>query len=282
MPTMPARPPAKHPRTRKLPLEVQGSMWFEMGGQSFGGPDRMALLQAVQDTGSITQAAAAVGLSYKTAWTVIDAMNALAGTPLVVRAAGGAGGGGTRLTDHGRRLLERYGQLDAAHQHYLRLLSANNADLTQDFSLLKVLNMKTSARNQWVGTISAIRAGAVNDEVEVLLQGGARLTVIVTRESTDALELRVQKTVIALVKSSAVLLATDLEGAKVSARNRLDGTVRRVQPGSVNAEVTVRTADGLDVVAIVTSGSVQSLALEPGRPVTVLVKASDVILATIS
>ena len=59
------------------------------------------------------------------------------------------------------------------------------------------------------------------------------------------------------------------------------GTVRSVRPGAVNAEVTVESAGGLPVVAIVTQGSVEALGLQPGQPVTVLVKASDVILATI-
>jgi molybdate transport system regulatory protein len=50
----------------------------------------------------------------------------------------------------------------------------------------------------------------------------------------------------------------------------------------VNAEVTVGTPTGLEVVAVVTQGSVQALQLAPGQPVTALVKASDVILATVS
>lgn len=256
-------------------------LWFERAGQRVAGLDGMALLQAVHDTGSITRAAQAVGLSYKGAWTAIDAMNERAGAPLVVRAAGGAGGGGTRLTDHGQRLLDRYRQLDAAHQRFVQRLSAHSADLSQEFSLLNVLNVKTSARNQWVGTITAIRAGAVNDEVVLRLQGGAPLTLTLTRESTDSLDLRVQQTVIALVKASAVLLATDLQGARISASNRLDGSVRSVQSGAVNTEVLVRTDSGLDVVAIVASASIEPLRLEPGRPVTVLVKASDIMLAAI-
>jgi molybdate transport system regulatory protein len=139
--------------------------------------------------------------------------------------------------------------------------------------------VKTSARNQWVGTVSAIRAGAVNDEVEILLPGPTRLVAIVTRDSTDALGLRLQQPVIAMVKASAVLLATGLADARVSTRNRLEGTVLAVRPGAVNAEVTVEAAGGLQVVAIVTQASVDALGLEPGSAVTALVMASDVILA---
>ena len=155
-------------------------------------------------------------------------------------------------------------------------------DLAEEFSLLKVLNVKTSARNQWVGTVSAIRAGAVNDEVEVLLPGGTRLSAIVTRASTETLGLRLKQTVIALVKSSSVLLATDLQGAKLSARNRIDGVVTSVTPGAVNAEVNIEGENGVHIVAIVTQPSIEALSLQPGAAVTALVKASDIVLATAS
>jgi molybdate transport system regulatory protein len=278
MATRPERPP----RPARPRLALQGSLWLAADGREFAGGSRLALLRAVADEGSITQAARAVGMSYKGAWMAIDAMNQAAGAPLVERATGGRGGGSTVLTDHGRRVLERYEQVASAHTHFVGLLDAAAMDLDQDFSLLKVLNVKTSARNQWVGTVAAIRAGAVNDGLEIALPGGARLSATVTRESTDTLGLRLQQTVIAMVKASAVVLATDLGDAQVSARNRLDGTVRRVQPGAVNAEVEIEGPGGLSIVSIVAQAAVDALGLAPGAGVTALVNASDVIVATIA
>jgi molybdate transport system regulatory protein len=241
----------------------------------------MALLRAVNEQGSITQAAKSYGMSYKAAWDAIDAMNTLAGQPLVERVTGGRGGGSTRLTPRGLKLLQRYEQVDAVHQRFLRQLDTGAMNLDEEFSLLKVLQMKTSARNQWAGTVSAVRAGAVNDEVELLLPGGTRLTAIVTRESTEALALRPRKTYIALVKSSSVLLATGLGGARLSTRNRFDGVVLAVTPGAVNAEVAVQVAEGMVVVATVGQATVGELGLAAGEPVVALFKASDVVLAVI-
>lgn len=263
-------------------LDVRGSIWISVGGDSLGGHGRVALLRAVDQHGSITQAAKAFGMSYKAAWDAINRMNELSRTPLIERAVGGRGGGSTRLTEHGRRLIERYEQVDAIHQRFVELLDQGAMDLDQAFSLLKVLNMKTSARNQWMGKVTAVRSGAVNDEVEVTLPGGQRLAAIITRESTQALGLKTEQTVIALVKASSVLLATDLQGARISARNRIEGKVHALVPGAVNAEVTLKTEDGLEVVAIVTQGAVAELALTPGASATALVKASDVILAVAS
>lgn len=268
--------------SRQQRIELRGSLWIAVDGQDLGGHGRIALLRAVAENGSITRAAQAFGMSYKGAWEAINSMNELSGHPLVERVTGGRGGGSTRLTEHGRGIVERYEQVDAVHQRFIRLLGQQAMDLAEPFTLLKVLNVKSSARNQWVGTVSAIRAGAVNDEVEVLLPGGARLAAIVTRASTEALGLQLKQTVIVWVKSSSVLLATGLQGAKVSARNRLDGVVKAVTPGAVNAEIDIEADGGVTVIAIVTQASVEELALRPGAPVTALVMASDIVLATAS
>lgn len=263
-------------------LELQGQLWLRAGGQDLGGAARIELLKAVAERGSITQAAKAVGMSYKAAWDAIDAMNRLAGEPLVARSTGGRGGGSTSLTEHGRRLVERYTQIDAAHQRFMKLLNDESIDLHKDFSLLRILTMKTSARNQFVGTVSSVRSGAVNDEVELTLPGGARLVAVVTRESTRALKLRTQMTAIALVKSSSVLVATELDGARLSARNQLTGTVIAVTEGAVNAEVEIQLDDGATrIAATVTQASVKAMGLAKGVRATALFKASSVILAVI-
>ena len=273
---------ARSPRRPQQPLQVHGALWLSVGGASVAGHGRIELLRAVAEHGSITRAAKAFGMSYKAAWEAIDTMNQRASEPVVERSTGGRGGGATRVTAFGLRLIERYEQVNAVHQRFLQLIEQDAMDLNQDFSLLKVLNMKTSARNQWVGQVSAVRGGAVNDEVELTLPGGLRLTAIVTRESTAALALRTQMAVIALVKSSSVLLAVELGATRISADNRLPARVVAVTPGAVNAEVRLLADGGIDVVAVVPQSAVAELGLAPGAPVTALVKASDVILAVAS
>lgn len=65
---------------------------------------------------------------------------------------------------------------------------------------------------------------------------------------------------------------------KTSARNQFAGVVTQVTHGAVNDEVTLRTEDGLDIVAIVTHGSAAALELAAGKPAFALVKASSVIV----
>lgn len=269
-------------RSRNPRLEVRGSLWITADGESLGGHGRMALLRAVAEQGSITQAAKAFGMSYKAAWDAIDAMNRVAGEALVERSTGGRGGGSTRLTEHGMRLLDRYAQIDAVHQRFVSLLADQAFDLSQPFSVLNALNLKTTARNQFIGTVTAMRSGAVNDEVELTLPGGTRLVAIVTRESADTLGLRTQLPAVALVQATNVVLATDIGQAKLSTRNQLHGTIRSIRPGAVNAEVALDIDSGGQIVAIVTEASVTELALAPGVRAVALVKAPDVILAVAS
>ncbi len=139
-------------------------------------------------------------------------------------------------------------------------------------------DMKTSARNQLSGTVSAVKAGAVNDEIEIALPGGQRIVAVVTHESAASLGLVVGAAAFALVKASSVVVAADLGTARLSARNQLAGTVSRLQPGTVNTEVVIDIGGGMSVAAIVTRGSAVSLGLAAGAPATALFKASSVIV----
>jgi molybdate transport system regulatory protein len=269
------------PRRRKANrrLELQGSVWIAVGDKTLGGSERFGLLRAVASEGSITRAAKAYGISYKAAWDALETMNSLAGEALVERSVGGRGGGSTRLTPHGQQLVDRFEQIDAAHQRFMRLLDDQSIDFNQPFSLLRILNMKTSARNQFVGTVTALRSGAVNDEVEIALPTGQRIVAVVTQESARSMGLRTKMAAIALVKASSIVVATDLDGAKVSTRNQLAGKVSAVTPGAVNAEVVIDLDGGGSIAAIVTEGSVKSLGLAPGKPAIALFKATSVIVA---
>jgi len=139
-------------------------------------------------------------------------------------------------------------------------------------------DMKTSARNQLSGTVSAVKTGAVNDEIEIALPGGQRIVSVVTHESAASLGLVVGAAAFALVKASSVVVATDLGTVRVSARNQLSGTVSRIQPGTVNTEVVIDIGGGASVAAIVTRESAVSLGLAAGALATALFKASSVIV----
>lgn len=267
-------------------LRLGGSVWFQSGQQMLGGAARIALLEAIRTTGSITGAAKAVGMSYKGAWDAVDAMNNLAGEPLVQRAAGGKGGGGTTLTPRALRLVETFRAIEREHRRFLeRAAQALGAGAQEgggferDLAVLGRLAMRTSARNQLFGTVARVAQGAVNDEVSITLLGGEMLVATITHESAQALGLQTGAQVVALVKAtSIVLVAGSADAAQLSARNRLSGVVEVVRRGAVNAEVTLALPGGVVIAAIVTDASVDALGLAPGEAATAVFKASSVLL----
>lgn len=140
--------------------------------------------------------------------------------------------------------------------------------------------MKSSARNQFEGKVTSVLPGPVNAEVELTLSSGDRIVSIVTMGSVKELGLHEGSMATALIKAPWVILMTDDTGLKTSARNHLRGNVTRLVKGAVNTEVTMQTSGGLTVNAIITNESVESLGLDIGTPVSAIVKASHVILAT--
>jgi molybdate transport system regulatory protein len=259
------------------PIKVGGSVWFRSGDVTLGGASRIALLAAIQQTGSITGAAKSVGMSYKAAWDAIDAMNNLAGAALVERAAGGKGGGGTTLTAKALRLIDTYRVIEREHQAFLERAGAAIEGFAQDWRLIGRIGMKTSARNQLFGVVKTITRGAVNDEVELALSGGQSIVAVLTHESTEALGLKEGAEAFALVKASWVMLMAD-EPVRISARNQLRGTVSNVTRGAVNAEVSIALDDATTVTAIITNASVETLGLAQGQKAVAVFKASSVIL----
>ncbi len=228
----------------------------------------------MRHTGSISGAAKAIGMTYKAAWDAIDAINNLAAKPVVVAQHGGSGGGGAVLSVYGVELITAFGKLAAMQTELTALFQHHQIEhLTHD---LRSILMKTSARNTFSGTVTAVIPGAVNSEVVLHIQGGDELIAIITNGSVENMGLSVGKTAYALIKSSFVIVSK--EPVTTSARNQLCGTVERVTDGAVNAEIVIKLAGGNLVTAMITEGSTQSLGLEVGDKACAIIKASHIIV----
>lgn len=267
-------------RAARESLALSGELWLHAGGQTLGGAARIALLAAIGETGSITRAAKAVGLSYKGAWDAIDTMNNLAGEPLVLRATGGKGGGGTTLTPRATVLIAAFRAIEREHRRFIDAASAAVEGFEVNWKLIGRIGMKTSARNQLFGKVLAVKHGAVNDEVVLALPGEHTITAVVTHESVQELGLAPGVDACALVKASWVVLAVeDGSPLRLSARNQLQGVVETVTRGAVNSEVLLALDGGMTLAAIVTNDSVDALGLAQGVSAVAAFKASSVILA---
>jgi molybdate transport system regulatory protein len=88
-------------------------VWVDRRGVKVLGPGRAELLGHIDRHHSISAAAKLMGMSYRRAWSLVRAINAAAGEPIVAAAKGGAGGGGADLTPAGRDALAAYQKLVA-------------------------------------------------------------------------------------------------------------------------------------------------------------------------
>lgn len=239
--------------------------------------ERVTLIEAVDELGSISAAAKRLGLSYKGAWDIVQALNNLFDAPLIDAAPGGKAGGAAQVTARGHEVVMAFrrvqGQVDAA----LAVLEAGFAgDATRE--LFWSLGMRTSARNALRGEVSRITAGAVNSEVGLKVASGVEITAILTSRSVEELGLEVGKPAIALVKSSFVVLAKG-EDLRTSARNQIAGRVASRDDGAVNSEIVLDIGGGKTLTATITVESAEALEIAIGDAVTALIKAPHVILA---
>ena len=274
--------------TPDLPGRLLGHLSLATTAGALAGERRIRLLEAIAEHGSITRAAKAVPLSYKAAWDALEAMNNLAERALVERTAGGRQGGGTRLTDAGRDLVAMYRAVASEQQRALDRLAPQRTrqrgrvaqpEVSPVQMQLRLLAVRTSARNQFAGTVAVLRQSQVSVEVGIALDAETQIVAGVTRASADALGLALGSAVLALVKASSVLLAQG--EVQTSARNHLTGTVSRIVAGPIGAEVTLALPAGRSVTAGITRDSLERLALVKGQPASALFKASSVILVAL-
>lgn len=242
------------------------------------GAGRIELLAKIAELGSISAAARALGLSYKAAWEAVERINNLAVSPLVARTAGGRSGGGSVLTPFGLQALTAFRRLEDEYQRFLGALQGRE-DFDRFFQLMRKFDMKTSARNEFLGRVKGIRKGVVNTEVVLDIGDGLSLAAVVTNESVDHLGLAEGVEAYALIKAPWVIVTAADGPLRTSARNTLCGTVVRCHKGIVNCEIVIELETGKTIAAVMTKESLQSLGLKEGTGACALIKASHIILA---
>lgn len=262
----------------KDPIGIEGSIWFQKSQGRFLGGDRIELLEKIEELGSINSAAKAVGISYKTAWHLVNMMNNLSEKPLVDRMTGGKGGGGTVLTREGKQVTEKYRIVQEEHRKFLENLEDRLGDTGNLYRFLRRISMRISARNTFSGTITTITKGAVNAEIILTLNGGQEIVSTITNGAVTNLGLKKGMSAYAIVKSSSVLVGRDLHDKKLSARNIICGTVQKVIDGPVSSEIDIEIGGGNSISAVITKTSSAKLDLKEGEHACAVFKASNVII----
>ena len=258
-------------------MEAASPLTFEISGEPFLLEKRIRLLHAIEEHGSISKAAKAVPMSYKSAWEAVDAMNSLSPEPIVYRETGGKDGGGTTITAYGEALLKNYAVLKAEHTRFLERLSELTDIDSGAFQTIGRLGLQISARNQIQAKVLKIEADKVNTKVHIELKSGQNLLSVITQEAVENLHIEKGQTVVAICKSSAVFVTPGSE-AKES-ENSLNGIVSQMDRDEENVKVTVDIGHHDKIISVMSIDRYENMVeLNPGDSVTVLLKAHDIML----
>ncbi|HWQ26268.1 MAG TPA: TOBE domain-containing protein [Chlorobaculum sp.] len=138
--------------------------------------------------------------------------------------------------------------------------------------------MNISARNIFKGTVSSVVKGAVNAEIVITLADGTSIVSVITIGAAERLGLKEGIAASAIIKASSIIVGTNLQEAKLSARNIVNGTVSSVIEGPVSSEVDIEIGSGNILSAVITHGSSTKLGLATGAQVCAIFKASSVIV----
>jgi molybdate transport system regulatory protein len=258
-------------------MEISSNLTLEILNQPFLLEKRIELLHAIAKTGSISKAAKEVPMSYKSAWEAVEAMNNLSITPIVQRETGGVGGGGTKLTTYGENLLKTYEIVKIEQKKFLENLNKLTDINTGTINTIRKLSMSLSARNQINAKIEKIDKGEVNSQVYLKLKSNNSLVSVITQTAVLNLDLKENDEVIAIFKSSNVLLMTDTS-LNISARNKIDGIIEYINKGDVNSEVVIDIGNEDKIASVITTTSLENLKIKKGSQVSAIIKSSDVMI----
>jgi molybdate transport system regulatory protein len=266
-------------RTLRARLELEAGVGAKLSDA------RIRLLEAIDQSGSITKAARQVTMSYKTAWDTLDTLDNLADEPVIERSVGGAGGGGTRLTPYGRWLIAMFRAVEGEYQGAVDALATSaGPELTDPVAfkrLLRRLMLRSSVRNQFVCTVSHMSGGPVMQQVFLAFDTDYEIVAHIPTESVKDLALVEGQEVIALVTAPAVVLLGDSR-LRTSVQNHLTGVVSRIVVGPITAEVVIDLPpkSGRHLTSVVPAEAVAALGLKVGSPTAAVFQPSSLFLVT--
>lgn len=205
---------------------------------------RLDILRKLEDAGSISQAARLAGVSYKAAWQALDVLSNIAGTPLVEKNVGGAGGGGARLTQAGKNLLRASSELTQMKEQLMRK-TKSSAQAYQNTSQL--LGLRTSMRNQLPVVVRGVVKKGPFVRVMFATRGGNVFHSSITATSAELLDIKKDQDLLALCKATAIKIVPP-KGRQP--KPSTTGIVIRKSRGTLMGEVSLLIEPGITLAGM--------------------------------
>jgi molybdate transport system regulatory protein len=104
---------------KQSPYKLNGRIWIENSEEKLFGPGRVELLERIQASGSIRQAALQMKMSYRQAWDMINHMNTKFKSPVVIAHRGGKGGGNAEVTPYALQAIQQFYEVQTQFKAFL-------------------------------------------------------------------------------------------------------------------------------------------------------------------
>lgn len=141
--------------------------------------------------------------------------------------------------------------------------------------------MKSSARNQFIGQISAIMP--LGDAYQIELKSGEnKIYAHISQFMAAQFKLKIGDTAIVMVKASSIMLLTDIAPFRLAIENCLQAKVHNIETGAVNNIVTLSLPDGFTITAAITLHSSESLDVHCGQMVYAVFHAHQAVIAVLN
>jgi molybdate transport system regulatory protein len=234
---------------------------------------RIEVLRAIDQLGSISEAARSTGISYKAAWQAIETLSNLSGVPLIAKSVGGSGGGGAQLTAAGHQLLNAADRLHQARDAVMAQISSETSKAPNAMPRLAGIGLRTSMRNQLPCTVHEIALTKAAPRVWLQLPDGQRLSSRITHESLELLDLQVGMSVLVLCKATAVTIASTI--VALGEINVIKGQIGKRLGLKRDGQVTLSLGSGLSLSGFAELGT----ELKLRQPAMAAVAESGLVIA---
>lgn len=237
--------------------------------------NQIELMRHIHQTGTLTEAAKNLGISYKTACAWLDALNNAAEAPLLLASHGGNSRGRTVLTETGLSYMQQY---DLALRHYEN--TKKEMEGKGNLSVfLQRLRLRTSARNHLHGVVTGITAG-MQSLVSIQVSASFFIQSRVSRNAILDMDLENGSRVSAVFKAASVLIDSCLHTCSPRGNNTWTATVRSDDGDSQSREITLDVDGQNTIVALVETDHWKSLQAEEDTRFAVTVNPSHVMLVS--
>jgi len=204
----------------KIVFTLESDLHLKSNAEEFLSPKRVQLLENITIYGSMSKAAKASDISYKTAWAWIDKMNFLSSKPIVQRVSGGKGGGGTIVTSFAKELIFRFKELEALHNKHLE-------SLDRSFEFFDNGNIQDSIFSRLNAQVLDITEHENRASVNLRLESLETISAQVPMDFVKVNTLKKGSEVCVLIESEAVSVSK-FDKKDLSSRNRLETKVKEI------------------------------------------------------